>query len=247
MLAGARGVGHLLKSTPRLVGSESSRRALCVGTTAAASHGLRMLIMGPPGGGKGTISNWIKADYKTNHVSSGDILRSHIEQGTELGTKAADFIRNGALVPDDVMVGLIDAELDRLGGKSWLLDGFPRNDTQAQSLASKGHHPDVVLLLDIPDEVIIERIKHRWVHVSSGRVYHTLYNPPQKEGIDDETGEPLIQRPDDTVEAVTKRLESYHKMTDPLAEFFKNNLRTFKGSESKKIYPEIQKVLSTMI
>eukprot|EP00934_Nitzschia_sp_Nitz4_P003688 Nitzschia sp. Nitz4//scaffold162_size51285//7600//9536//NITZ4_006965-RA/size51285-processed-gene-0.42-mRNA-1//-1//CDS//3329537961//3678//frame0 len=171
------------------------------------------LILGKPGGGKGTISDKILKDFPHfQHVSTGDLLRSHVRQGTTLGTEANKYMSDGQLVPDHLMVELVmhEATPHLEQGKSLLLDGFPRTVEQAKYLSD---HIDVhvVINLDVPNETIVERIADRWIHAESGRTYSYSYKPPEVEGVDDVTGEPLIQRPDDMPQTVRERLTQYNK------------------------------------
>ncbi|XP_060575252.1 GTP:AMP phosphotransferase AK3, mitochondrial-like [Ruditapes philippinarum] len=209
---------------------------------------LRALIMGPPGSGKGTISSRIIKDFSMKHLSSGDLLRHQILLKTEAGLAAKKYIDQGGLVPDDIMVKLLVDELKQIKTSSWLLDGFPRTVPQAQALYEK-EPLDVVLNLNIPDYIIIDRIKGRWTHAPSGRIYHTEFNPPKVPGKDDVTGEPLIQRDDDKEETVRKRLEGYQKMTQPVLQFYREHgiLEEFKGKYSNEIWPHVHKYMSTKI
>ncbi|XP_050403128.1 GTP:AMP phosphotransferase AK3, mitochondrial [Patella vulgata] len=206
----------------------------------------RTIIIGPPGSGKGTISTRIVKDFGMKHLSSGDILRKQILDGTAAGSTAKQFIDKGQLVPDNVMVQLIINELKKIQGNSWLLDGFPRTLTQAKSLYEE-EPVDVVVNLNVPFNVIIERIEKRWTHIPSGRIYHTEFNPPKLQGKDDKTGDDLIQRDDDKPETVRKRLETFQNLTQPVLEFYrsKNILAEFTGSYSNEIWPEVHKLLST--
>ncbi|KAI1316520.1 hypothetical protein EDD11_009859 [Mortierella claussenii] len=163
---------------------------------------LRLLLIGSPGSGKGTQSGRIQDNFEVDCISSGDLLRKNIAQGTEIGKRAAKEMKNGAFVSDEVIVKLIDAELNKIGAhQGWLLDGFPRTMTQAKTLdktLQQVNQPlNLVIHLDVPEEVILQRIMDRWVHIPSGRVYNMTYNPPKQAGIDDVTGEPLERRPDD--------------------------------------------------
>lgn len=206
------------------------------------------LIVGAPGSGKGTISNWIVRDFGLKHVSSGDLLRVHIKDGTPLGKEAKQYIDVGTLVPDQTMVNLISSELKKLANIPWLLDGFPRTQDQARALQSETP-VNVVINLDVPFETIIMRIKDRWVHPGSGRIYNTLFNPPKVEGKDDDTGEDLIQREDDKPEAVLKRLEVFSAQTKPVLEFYRQMgvCKDFHGTESKKIWPHVEKYLQGIV
>lgn len=206
------------------------------------------LIVGAPGSGKGTISNWIVRDFGLKHVSSGDLLRQHMKNGTQLGKEAKNFIDKGALVPDETMVNLISSELIKLANEPWLLDGFPRTKAQAEAL-QKQAPVNVVINLDVPFETIIERVKDRWVHPGSGRIYNLAFQPPKVPGKDDVTGEDLIQREDDKPESVLNRLEIFSAQTKPVLEFYRSMgiCKDFQGTESKKIWPHVEAHLKTII
>mmetsp|Transcript_2390 Transcript_2390/g.5505 ORF Transcript_2390/g.5505 Transcript_2390/m.5505 type:complete len:258 (-) Transcript_2390:228-1001(-) len=196
-----------------------------------------VLITGPPGGGKGTISKRLKKEFDFIHLSSGDLLRSHMEKKTPLGLKAESFVTNGDLVPDDLMVGLILHELEILeeSGRV-LLDGFPRTLPQAKALESE-FSIDYVLNLEVPHDEIIERISDRWIHQPSGRMYSYAFNPPKEQGKDDETGEPLTRRADDEPDKVRHRLDMYMDLTFPLLNHYKekDSLYSFSGEN----HPEL--------
>jgi len=206
------------------------------------------LIIGAPGSGKGTISNWIVRDFGLKHVSSGDLLRDHMNRATPLGLEAKKFIDKGDLVPDDTMVGLMSTSLKEFAGQPWLLDGFPRTHPQAASLHAQTP-VNVVINLDVPFETIIDRIKDRWVHPGSGRIYNLVFSPPKVEGKDDHTGEDLIQREDDKPESVRNRLEVFSKNTKPVLDFYREKgvLAEFHGTESKKIWPHVEAHLKSLI
>eukprot|EP00614_Pseudopedinella_elastica_P006738 CAMPEP_0172590722 /NCGR_PEP_ID=MMETSP1068-20121228/9351_1 /TAXON_ID=35684 /ORGANISM="Pseudopedinella elastica, Strain CCMP716" /LENGTH=217 /DNA_ID=CAMNT_0013386785 /DNA_START=125 /DNA_END=778 /DNA_ORIENTATION=- len=198
--------------------------------------------MGPPGGGKGTISKKILKDFSFTHLSTGDVLRANVRAGTEIGKEAETYMKAGSLVPDDVMVRLVLAEVENCSSAaSILLDGFPRTVPQAIEL-DKHISVDLALNLNIPTEVIVERISNRWIHPGSSRVYAYDYNPPKIEGFDDETGEPLVQRDDDKPEAVRTRLLTYEKETAPLIAYYQAEgvLTSFSGTESDVIYPIVK-------
>jgi nucleoside-triphosphate--adenylate kinase len=204
---------------------------------------LRAIIMGPPGSGKGTVAGRIVAAFpEMQHRSSGDLLRAQIQKGTELGTEAQKYINQGKLVPDELVTKLILAEIPESG--SFLLDGFPRTPAQAAVLAQ---HVDIetVIDLDVPFEVIKDRLTSRWTHPASGRVYNTGFNPPKVAGIDDETGDELIQRDDDKPETVQARLDIYENQCRPLREFYdqKSILNRFQGRETNVIWPKVKTFL----
>eukprot|EP00092_Neocalanus_flemingeri_P027964 GFUD01030360.1.p1 GENE.GFUD01030360.1~~GFUD01030360.1.p1 ORF type:complete len:241 (+),score=49.79 GFUD01030360.1:59-781(+) len=217
-------------------------RSLTTGAKTSA------LIIGAPGSGKGTISNWIVRDFGLIHVSSGDLLRAHLRDGTPLGLEAKSFIAAGNLVPDSVMVGLVASELKKLGSKPWLLDGFPRTQPQAEALQAETP-VNVVVNLCVPFETIIDRIKDRWIHPASGRVYNLAFQPPKVAGKDDETGEDLVQREDDKPESVRNRLEVFQASTEPVLEFYRKQgiLQDFHGTESKKIWPHVETYLKSLV
>lgn len=209
---------------------------------------LKALILGAPASGKGTISSRIVKKYNVEHVSSGDKLRDHIEKQTNLGKEVKQYLNEGKLVPDDVMIKFMIAELNKVQNKTWLLDGFPRTVNQAEALW-RVQPVDVVLNLVVPFEVIIDRVKSRWVHLPSGRVYNIGFNTPKVEGKDDVTGEDLVQRPDDKPEAVKKRLEIYDSVTRPVIEFYKKKgiLQQFEGKTSDEIWPKVTSYLDPIL
>jgi len=207
------------------------------------------LILGKPGGGKGTISGKILEDFpQFHHVSSGDLLRSHVSNETAIGIEARKYIEEGKLVPDQLIIGLVMEEsypyLEK--GESLLLDGFPRTVGQAKAL-EQSVHVDIVVNLDVPNETIVERLTDRWIHEPSGRIYSYAYKPPRVEGKDDETGEPLVQRHDDKPETVRARLEQYDKSTSPLVQYYEQNgvLKSFHGTQSDVIYPKVKNWLES--
>jgi adenylate kinase len=208
-------------------------------TRGFASFQARALILGAPGSGKGTLSERLVKTFEFNHVSSGDALRQQIKEGTEVGKKAEGFIKAGDLVPDDVITKLVLGHVRTLPtSEPWLLDGFPRTPEQSKSLDAE-FDINLVVNLDVPESEILSRLSNRRVHVGSGRTYHLVWNPPKKEGVDDVTGEPLLQRPDDTEEAIKERMLTYRKMTEPLIEHYraKGVLQTYTGTESNVLWP----------
>jgi len=244
LILARNGVSRLL-ANPSLLAGICQRN---VSTLKSSGEPVCALIIGAPGSGKGTISNWIVRDFGLKHVSSGDLLRDHLNRGTALGLEAKKFIDKGDLVPDETMVGLISTELKAMAGQPWLLDGFPRTQPQAAALQSQTP-VNVVINLDVPFETIIDRIKDRWLHPGSGRIYNTLFNPPKVEGKDDITGEDLIQREDDKPASVRNRLEVFSKNTKPVLDFYRAQgiLRDFHGTESKKIWPHVEKHLKELV
>jgi len=182
---------------------------------------MRLILLGPPGAGKGTQAAFITGAYGIPQISTGDMLRAALKAGTPLGLAAKKVMDSGALVSDDIIVGLVR---ERLGApdcaKGYLFDGFPRTIPQADAMKDADVALDYVLEIDVPDAAIVERMSGRRVHPASGRTYHVKFNPPKAAGRDDATGEALIQRDDDREETVKKRLEVYHAQTKPLVEYY---------------------------
>ena len=182
---------------------------------------MRVILLGPPGAGKGTQAGFIKERYGIPQISTGDMLRAAVKAGTPLGLAAKKVMDAGQLVSDDIIIGLVKERLkDADCAAGYLFDGFPRTLPQAEAMKQAGVRVDVVLEIAVPDADIIERMSGRRVHVASGRTYHVRYNPPKAEGRDDATGEPLIQRDDDREEVVRKRLEVYHAQTSVLVDYY---------------------------
>jgi len=184
---------------------------------------VRIILLGAPGAGKGTQAKFITEKFDIPQISTGDMLRSAISAGTELGVKVKDVMASGGLVSDDIIIDLVKERIQADDCKNgFLFDGFPRTIPQADALKNAGVIIDSVVEIHVADEEIISRLGGRRVHVDSGRVYHVVYNPPQQEGIDDGTGEALVQREDDQEETIRKRLDVYHQQTEPLVEFYKS-------------------------
>lgn len=184
---------------------------------------MRIILLGPPGAGKGTQAQFISQKFNIPQISTGDMLRSAIKEGTELGKQAESIMAAGGLVSDDLIINLVKeriAKPDCVNG--CIFDGFPRTIPQAQSLVTEGITINHVLEISVPDDEIVKRLSGRRSHPDSGRVYHVVYNPPKKEGVDDITGEPLIQRDDDKEETIRQRLNTYHEQTEQLVGFYKN-------------------------
>ncbi|MDR3087920.1 MAG: adenylate kinase [Azoarcus sp.] len=183
---------------------------------------MRLILLGPPGAGKGTQANYIREKFGIPQISTGDMLRAAVREGTPLGREAKKVMDSGHLVSDDIIIGLVKTRLEQDDCKNgYLFDGFPRTIPQAEALKDSGIQIDIVLEIDVPDAEIIDRMSGRRVHPASGRVYHIRYNPPKVENKDDVTGEELLLRDDDHVETVKKRLEVYHAQTKPLVEFYR--------------------------
>lgn len=184
---------------------------------------MRIILLGPPGAGKGTQAQLICKRYNIPQISTGDMLRAAIREGTELGLKAKSIMESGGLVSDELILGLVKeriAQPDCANG--CIFDGFPRTIPQAQALVKEGVAIDNVIEIDVPDDEIVKRLSGRRQHPASGRVYHIVYNPPKVEGKDDETGEDLVQRPDDQEETIRKRLSAYHAETAQLIGFYQD-------------------------
>jgi adenylate kinase len=182
---------------------------------------MRLILLGPPGAGKGTQANFIKEKFAIPQISTGDMLRAAVKAGTPLGLAAKQVMDSGGLVSDDIIIGLVKDRLqqsDCAGG--YLFDGFPRTIPQAEAMKSAAVAIDFVLEIAVPDTDIIERMSGRRVHVASGRTYHVKFNPPKMAGKDDATGEDLIQRDDDKEDTVRKRLEVYHTQTKQLVKYY---------------------------
>src|SRR6266705_4389029 len=182
---------------------------------------MRLVLLGPPGAGKGTQAGFIRDAYGIPQISTGDMLRAAVKAGTPLGLAAKKVMDEGRLVSDDIIVGLVNDRLREPDCRNgYLFDGFPRTIPQADALKEAGVALDYVLEIDVPDAAIVERMSGRRVHVASGRTYHVKYNPPKIADRDDATGEPLIQREDDKEDTVKKRLAVYHAQTEPLVAYY---------------------------
>ncbi|KAG7801405.1 hypothetical protein KL944_003137 [Ogataea haglerorum] len=187
---------------------------------------LRLVLLGAPGSGKGTLtSRLLKQMPRLNSISTGDLLRAEIQNSTPIGKLADAYIKEGKLLPDELMAGMVETELAKrdIIEKSFLLDGFPRTPSQALELERRlqDNNINLVVELDVPPDVIVGRIANRWMH-SSGRVYNLEYNPPKVPFKDDVTGEPLFQRPDDNPETVRKRLNTYYEQLEPIKRFYQS-------------------------
>ncbi|MEZ5558359.1 MAG: adenylate kinase [Pseudomonadales bacterium] len=187
---------------------------------------MRVILLGPPGAGKGTQAQFICSQYGIPQISTGDMLRAAVSAGSQLGLKVKAVMDSGALVSDDIIIELVK---DRIAqpdcSNGFLFDGFPRTIPQAEALDQAGVDIDCVVEIVVPDEEIVKRLSGRRVHPGSGRVYHVVFNPPEVAGQDDETGEPLVQRDDDKEQTVRERLGVYHQQTHPLVEFYQQKSR----------------------
>jgi adenylate kinase len=182
---------------------------------------MRLILLGPPGAGKGTQANLIRDKFAIPQISTGDMLRAAVKAGTPLGVAAKKVMDAGQLVSDDIIIGLVKERLRQADcARGYLFDGFPRTIPQAEAMKAANVDLDYVLEIEVPDEEIIARMSGRRVHPASGRSYHVKFNPPLREGLDDATGEPLVQRDDDREETVRKRLEVYRQQTRPLVDYY---------------------------
>lgn len=182
---------------------------------------MRLILLGPPGAGKGTQASFITKQFNIPQIATGDMLRAAVEAGTPLGLKAKEVMDAGQLVSDDIIIGLVKDRLAQPDCENgYLLDGFPRTIPQAEALKEANIALDYVIEIDVPEENIVERMSGRRTHPASGRSYHTTFNPPKTPDIDDITGEPLIQRDDDREETVRNRLAVYQEQTRPLVDYY---------------------------
>jgi len=199
---------------------------------------MRVILLGAPGAGKGTQAQNICEEFGIPQISTGDMLRAAVKAGTPLGLKVKEVMETGGLVTDEIIIALVEERIQQEDcKKGFLFDGFPRTIPQAEAMKSSGVKIDHVLEIDVDDEEIVKRMSGRRMHEASGRVYHVIYNPPKEEGKDDVTGEPLMQRDDDTEETVRKRLAIYHDQTKPLVGYYSDWAAT--GDD---VAPELHKV-----
>jgi len=184
---------------------------------------MRLILLGAPGAGKGTQAAFLRERFGIPQISTGDMLRAAVKAGTPLGLEAKKVMDAGALMPDDIIIGLVRDRLQEPDCQAgYLFDGFPRTIPQAEAMKEAGVPLDYVIEVDVPEEEIIERMSGRRVHPASGRTYHEKHNPPKVAGLDDETGEPLVQRDDDREDTVRKRLEVYREQTRPLIDYYQD-------------------------
>ena len=201
---------------------------------------MNLIILGPPGAGKGTQATFIATEFNIPHISTGDMLREAIKKGTNLGQKAKEVMDAGNLVSDDLIIELVKERISESDcSQGFLFDGFPRTIPQAEALEINNIQIDGVIELKVPDDEILKRMSGRRIHLNSGRTYHVDFNPPLIEGLDDETGEELIIRKDDEPETVKDRLKVYWKQTQPLIEYYLRN-----KENSKPDYLSVEGTLS---
>jgi len=213
---------------------------------------LNLILLGPPGAGKGTQASRLTEDFGLPYIGTGDLLREHKRQGTDLGRQAKEHMDNGGLVPDDLVIAMILEKIDEEGDDGFLLDGFPRTLPQADALAEELEKRDrrltAALLIDAPDETVVQRLSGRR-QCSAGHLYHVDFDPPKHEGRCDRDGKPLEQREDDAPDKVKKRLATYHKETEPLIDYYEERglLRRFDGTRDKvEVHDHIRATLATL-
>ena len=216
---------------------------------------MKIILLGAPGAGKGTQAQYLKQKFNIPQISTGDMLRSAVGNQTELGIKAKNYMEDGQLVPDQLIINLVKLRINEQDCENgFLLDGFPRTIPQAEAMSDEGININVVIEINVPDQIIIERLNGRRIHTPSGRIYHIKNDPPKNKGIDDETGEPLVIRNDDTSEIIMKRLATYHRETEPLINFYDswknkdiNNRPRFISIDGSKKAVDINHTLSKKI
>lgn len=216
---------------------------------------LNLILLGPPGAGKGTQAERLQADFSLAHVSTGDMLRSQVTEGTELGKEAKGYMDRGELVPDEVIIGMIAERMQQPDAREgFLLDGFPRNESQADALDAAlrehGRRLTAVLRIDVPDDELLRRLTGRRVCVKNpSHIYHVELDPPKHEGVCDQDGARLIQRDDDSEETISRRLEVYHAQTAPLIDYYERTglLRSFDGTRSPdEVHRHLRATLATL-
>jgi adenylate kinase len=197
---------------------------------------MRLILLGAPGAGKGTQASYIKTKYNIPQISTGDMLRAAVKEGTPLGIAAKKVMDTGGLVSDDIIIGLVKERIKEADcANGFLFDGFPRTIPQADAMKDAGVGIDYVVEIDVDDAEIIQRMSGRRVHPTSGRTYHVVFNPPTIEGKDDISGEALVQREDDREETVKKRLEVYHELTKPLVNYYSSWAASGKAGAPKHV------------
>jgi len=241
---------------PRTHGGNGLKRLLLqTFSTTPSTKQPSVVILGAPGSGKGTISSKLVDDFAIIHISTGDLLRDAIAHGTALGQAAAEVMKKGGLVPDNLVFQLVETELamhPAAAGHHVLFDGFPRTVAQAREIHRR-FQVDAVVSLAVPHQTVIDRISSRWVHLASGRTYSSDYHPEKRKGFDDETGEPLVQREDDKPASVLRRLQLYEQMRTPLLAFFQHDTEgralvgNFEGTKTDEIYPLVHKFLRSEV
>lgn len=215
---------------------------------------LNLIMLGPPGAGKGTQAQRLVSDFELTYLSTGDVFRQAVDEGTELGRQAAPIMERGELIPDDITIGIVTERLEGAdAAEGFILDGFPRTVPQAESLETHlrehDRHLSAVLLIEVDDEVVLKRIAGRRFSKKSGKVYNVHFDPPKHEGRCDVDGSELVQRGDDKPDVVRDRLETYRSQTSPLIDFYEGSglLRRFDGSRSaSEVQDRIRATLATL-
>ena len=244
MAASASQMDVLSEIPTEVILKEMERRLDCLNKPEK-----RLILIGPPGSGKGTQSPMIKNDNCLCHLATGDMLRAAVAAKTPLGLEAKKAMDAGALVSDDIVVGLIAEATKKPECRTgFVLDGFPRTVTQAEKLnemmAKRGQSIDKVLNFSVPDSTLVERITGRWVHPASGRSYHEKFSPPKVPGVDDITGEPLIRRKDDNAETLKRRLAEFHAQTAPVVKFYGDRVVDIKADKPQEnVAQQVKKAL----
>jgi adenylate kinase len=213
---------------------------------------LNLILLGPPGAGKGTQAGRLTEDFGLPYIGTGDLLREHTAEETELGQQAKEYMNNGDLVPDELVIAMILEKVEEEGDDGFLLDGFPRTVPQADALADelekRGRRLTAAMLIEAPDDLVIKRLSGRR-QCSNGHLYHVDFDPPKHEGKCDQCGRPLTQRNDDAPEKISKRLKTYHELTEPLKDYYEERglLRRFDGTQDKvKVHDHIRATLATL-
>jgi adenylate kinase len=214
---------------------------------------LNLILLGPPGAGKGTQAERLKDDFGLPYIGTGELLRKHTENGTELGGEAAPYMERGDLVPDELVIGMILEELDNNGRDGFLLDGYPRSVEQAdaldKALYEHGRSLTAALLIDVDDETVIQRLSGRRVCVKAGHLYHMRFDPPKHDEVCDQDGSRLVQREDDKTETVKRRLATYHRKTAPLIDYYEQRglLRRFDGArDPSEVHDHVRATLAML-
>lgn len=200
---------------------------------------MRLILLGGPGAGKGTQATFITERFSIPQISTGDMLRAAVKAGTPLGLEAKKIMDQGGLISDEIITGMVKERVQQEDcANGYLLDGFPRTIPQADSMRELGIDVDYVIEVSVDDEEIIKRMSGRRAHLTSGRTYHVIYNPPKVENVDDVTGEPLVQRDDDKEETVKKRLDVYHEQTEPLIDYYQSFAAS--GESAAPVYAKVE-------